>query len=168
MIEIKDMQESVFEACAKISGDALPKESWKIRDFESAGKNPQTILITASSDDRINVDRGMNNALATDCKASDDLLAGYLVSYFAADEAELTSIAVSDDFRRRGIGKSLMQEYYKRLKEKAVQSIYLEVRESNSTAILFYEEEGFESFSKRPHFYDEPVEDAVLMRKYLD
>lgn len=147
MIKIRTMQKGDFEACEKISAEGIPQESWKIRDFEAAAKNPQAMMIVAASANQI---------------------AGYIVSYFAADEAELDSIAVSSAFRRQGIGKSLMQEYYRKLKEKSVNSIYLEVRESNSTAISFYKEEGFESFSKRPHFYEAPVEDAVLMRKIMN
>lgn len=140
------MHEEDFPECALISSLSLKSEAWKERDFGAALKNPQALLLKASYEGK-----------AT----------GYLVSYFALDEAELNSIAVSVDFRRKGIGKALMAVFYKMLKEQNIKSIYLEVREGNSSAISFYKGEGFESFSKRLRFYDDPIEDAVLMRKSI-
>lgn len=165
MIEIRDIVESDFEACAGISVSSLPGEAWKIQDFEAASKNSQAMLLTAWYNRETNRMDAVVNQSETDAKSYE--IAGYLVSYFAADEAELNSIAVSEKFRRCGIGRSLMQEYYRNLIENKVASIYLEVRQSNKGAISFYENEGFVRFSKRPRFYENPAEDAVLMRKSL-
>lgn len=89
-------------------------------------------------------------------------LAGYIGAYMAADEAFVYDIAVFEKYRRKGIGGTLLTElldYYKKYKAK---TISLEVRVSNYAAIGLYESFGFKRICKRPHFYENPVEDAYI------
>ena len=48
-----------------------------------------------------------------------------------------------------------------------MQSIFLEVRESNAVAIAMYEQFGFIKISTRKKYYDSPVEDGLVMQKQL-
>lgn len=89
-----------------------------------------------------------------------------LSGYTAVGEADITSVAVHPDFRRRGLANMLMCRFEELLPDDT-ESIFLEVRESNAGAIALYEKCGFERLSVRRRFYRDPVEDAVVMVKAL-
>lgn len=90
-----------------------------------------------------------------------------LSGYHAAGEGDITSVAVSPEHRRRGLAAALLREF-ERLLPEDTESIFLEVRQSNSAAIELYRKAGFESLSVRKRFYSAPEEDALVMRKMLN
>ena len=94
-------------------------------------------------------------------------VAGYSIVYYVMDEGEIARIAVGNQFRRRGIGCGLLNYTGECCKEKQVERLLLDVRESNETARAFYRKYGFAEDGIRKHFYDKPSEDAVLMSKAL-
>ena len=83
------------------------------------------------------------------------------------DSADLLRVAVDAGSRRRGIGFKLMEAMIDDCKDRNVQSIFLEVRESNAAAIAMYEQFGFIKISTRKKYYDSPVEDGLVMQKQL-
>lgn len=93
----------------------------------------------------------------------DDNIAGFAVYYLTPPECELPDIVVSERYRRRGLGKALLQESMKELKSRGIDTIYLEVRVSNMPARTLYTHIGFEEIGKRKYFYSNPVEDAICM-----
>lgn len=139
---VRDAKINDETALTRIANESLG-EGFSEKDFMSGFNNPQMILL-----------------LLEERKEP----FGYLASTFAADEAELIQIAVDKETRRCGIGKRLLLELINRLKEKEVCSLFLEVRESNAPAISFYESFNFENVGKRPGFYNNPKEDAIIMR----
>ena len=90
-------------------------------------------------------------------------LAGYLIFYYVLDEGEIARIAVDASCRRQGAAGHLIHELKKLCEEKQITKIMLDVRESNMAAIEFYKKHGFTEDGIRKRFYEEPVEDAVLM-----
>lgn len=90
---------------------------------------------------------------------------GYVGSQTVIDEADMMNIAVSDDFRRRGVAKSLILQLVSELKQRGAVSLSLEVRNSNAPAIALYESLGFQQVGKRPNYYRNPKEDALILRK---
>ena len=74
---------------------------------------------------------------------------------------------MEDGYRKMGIASELLDILYDEALERGVTSINLEVRQSNIPAISLYEQEGFEAVGKRPGFYRNPSEDAVLYIKQL-
>lgn len=94
----------------------------------------------------------------------DDIICGYIGSIFVCDEASVTNVAVSPLFRRQGIGEALVSGLILRAKEKGIQSIFLEVRESNIAAQKLYKKCGFDAVSIRKGFYSNPKEDAIIMK----
>mgnify|MGYP002794480372 CR=1 FL=1 len=74
-------------------------------------------------------------------------------------------MAVSDKYRRQGIGKALMQEMEKRGQQLDVSVFFLEVRESNESARALYQKMGYRDIGRRKRFYERPVEDAIVMSK---
>lgn len=94
-------------------------------------------------------------------------LAGFSVTWFAADEAELGDLAVAPAFRRRGVGGVLLDRVLAECVARGTRALYLEVRESNAAARVLYERAGFETVGRRRGYYTTPREDACVMRLLL-
>ena len=90
---------------------------------------------------------------------------GFLVARIIGDEAEILNMAVDKLHRRHGIGSGLLTAAISAAQVQNAQNIYLEVRESNSAAISFYGQHGFEKASERRGYYSRPTENAVVMKK---
>jgi len=99
---------------------------------------------------------------------SDGAIAGYACFMVVGDEAHLTNIAVAKAFRRKSVAKRLLEPILEVVKEKRCEFILLEVRPSNTDAIAFYERLEFKELYKRPRYYRSPVEDALVMVRYLN
>ncbi len=88
---------------------------------------------------------------------------GFAVASLTPPESELETIGIIAEFQRRGVARRLFDEVTKALRLAQVQTIGLEVRASNEAARAFYDSLGFAESSRRPRYYADPVEDAVLM-----
>jgi ribosomal protein S18 acetylase RimI-like enzyme len=64
----------------------------------------------------------------------------------------ITDIAVKEEFRRKGIGRLLINETHKWAKDKAAASVELNVFAFNQEAIDFYEDIGYEIISLRMRY----------------
>ena len=93
---------------------------------------------------------------------------GYVGSQSAMEQADMMNIAVNPDYRRQGIAESLIERLVAELKDKQVSSLTLEVRASNAPAIALYRKLGFSQVGKRPNYYRNPREDALILRKEWD
>lgn len=93
---------------------------------------------------------------------------GYSVTWFAADEAELGDIAVVPELRGFGLGRRMLEEAVAEARKRGARSLFLEVREANRVARQLYHSAGFEVVGVRKQYYNEPVEDAIVMRLDLD
>ena len=123
-----------LEALARIQ-DACPEmASWAVRDY-----------------------------LLYDCVLAEygGRIAGFAAARRLAErENELLNVGVDPDFRRRGIGRRLIAE----LTESYPGTLWLEVRESNEAARNFYKVLGFEEAGRRPGYYRDPDEGAIVMK----
>ena len=88
---------------------------------------------------------------------------GYCGVIIALDEGQITDIAVSGAYRRRGIGMEIVKQMILESAKRGISVLYLEVRESNRAARELYRACGFEECGVRKGFYRRPTEDAVLM-----
>lgn len=95
-----------------------------------------------------------------------DILCGFITGVYLFDTADIYSVAVSSEYRKKGVGKLLLEEFFSALPDE-VKNVCLEVRESNIPAIKLYERFGFERVGLRKNFYQDPRENAVLMTKNL-
>jgi len=89
---------------------------------------------------------------------------GFLVALCLPYEWEVENIAVQQEFRRSGVGSSLVRGLLAEARTAGATSVLLEVRESNPPARLLYEEIGFKLEGRRRDYYRNPVEDALLFR----
>lgn len=89
---------------------------------------------------------------------------GYVGSQSVMGEADMMNLAVQPEYRRKGIGRGLVQTLVHRLSKNGVYSLTLEVRASNETAITLYRNLGFAQVGRRPNYYTNPREDALILR----
>ena len=92
---------------------------------------------------------------------------GYIGSQSVYPESDVMNLAVAPNARKRGIAQALVCELTERLKAQKMQSLTLEVRASNEPAISLYTKLGFAVIGRRPRYYVNPKEDALIMRKEL-
>jgi [ribosomal protein S18]-alanine N-acetyltransferase len=93
---------------------------------------------------------------------------GYAAVWIVLDQAELGDIAVADGWRRRGIGRRLLEATLEAMAERSVRELYLEVRPSNREARALYERYGFEEVGRRKDYYARPREDALVLRRLIE
>ena len=94
-------------------------------------------------------------------------IAGYIVARESAGELHINNVAVRDQFRRRGIGNALLGRILETAKTLNVHVAFLEVRSSNQAAQALYQNQGFTAIARRPDYYSDPREDAVVMSLVL-
>ncbi len=116
---------------------------WEESTFRGLMRRPSTALLVAVLDARV---------------------AGFSVTWFASDGAELGDIAVLPELRRCGIGALLLRESVTLAAGRGARSVRLEVRHGNEEARRLYEKAGFHVAGVRKEYYTEPVEDAIVMR----
>jgi ribosomal protein S18 acetylase RimI-like enzyme len=98
-----------------------------------------------------------------DCRVADvrSCVAGFLViRQVGPGEREILNLAVDPAERRSGIARGLLRDELARAKG----AWFLEVRASNTAAIGLYESAGFVRAGRRPGYYQEPAEEAIVMR----
>ncbi|MAG35479.1 MAG: ribosomal-protein-alanine N-acetyltransferase [Dehalococcoidia bacterium] len=88
---------------------------------------------------------------------------GYAGLWLMVDEAHITTVAVRQTFRGRGLGKVLMLAMMDLARNLGARMVTLEVRESNAVAIKMYDDLGFQQKGVRPRYYTDNGEDAIIM-----
>lgn len=121
-------------------------DPWSTREFDSVLQLVHTIFLVAET-------------------GNTGEIAGYVVAMAVLDEAEILNVAVSPGRRRAGLGGALLDAALSELKGRGAQSVYLEVRVSNTSARSLYASRGFVELSRRKDYYRSPVEDALVMRR---
>ncbi|MBQ7385112.1 MAG: ribosomal protein S18-alanine N-acetyltransferase [Ruminococcus sp.] len=92
---------------------------------------------------------------------------GYVGLSVVFDEGYMGNLAVLEAYRRKGVGKALMQELLNECVKLDLAFATLEVRASNTPAVKLYESLGFTEVGRRKNYYKEPLEDALLLTKFL-
>lgn len=110
----------------------------------------------------------LDNQLSYWLVAEDNgVIAGYVGSQSVLDAADMMNLAVDPDFRQQGVGQALVNGLINHLQQNNVIALLLEVRVSNTPAISLYEKLGFVQVGRRPKYYRNPREDALILRKEL-
>lgn len=95
-----------------------------------------------------------------------DKVAAYLAFEQIADEGSIIEIAVHPEYRRQGIAEKLIRDCID--SRNGLGAVFLEVRESNTAAAELYKKLGFTKLGIRRDYYDEPKENAIIMRKIYE
>ncbi len=96
--------------------------------------------------------------------ADDEDAHAFLIARCEFDEWEIENVVVAAGQRRRGIASQLIAELMRLAGQGRATSVLLEVRESNVAARALYQSLGFAQFARRPHYYQNPPEDALLLK----
>jgi ribosomal-protein-alanine N-acetyltransferase len=88
---------------------------------------------------------------------------GFIGCWLIADEVHISTLAVHPAFRGHGIGRTLLEETLDQSARRGAEIATLEVRVTNATAINLYRKMGFEVVGRRPGYYRDNGEDALLM-----
>lgn len=110
----------------------------------------------------------ISNALAYPLVAKlNQNVVGYSCLWIFLDELQIANIAVTPLFRKKGIGKKIMEKIISYAELNFLKRITLDVRESNKEAINLYNKFGFKTIGKRKNYYRFPVEDSLILEKIL-
>lgn len=142
-MKIVSMDQSHIEQIANLEQRCF-SDPWSARSIESELSNRLSLWLVALDGDTV---------------------AGYIGSQTVLGEADMMNIAVSPEYRRQGVARSLVEALEQRLRAKDTYQLTLEVRVSNAPAIALYEKLGFRQIGKRPNYYSHPKEDAYILRK---
>lgn len=143
---IRAMQVADVERVVEIAGSLLDAPRWPREVYEAAatpGSTPQRIALVAEKP-------GVG-------------VVAFAVASRIRDEADLETIGVAIRWQRKGIGRALLTEVGQALFGLGVGRISLEVRESNAAAQSLYRLHGFVESGRRPSYYIDPKEDAIVM-----
>ena len=89
---------------------------------------------------------------------------GFLIAQNLVDSINILLIATKNEFQKLGIASELILELEKISKEQNINKIWLEVKETNTSAVKFYENQNFKYLTKRKRYYKEG-EDALIYEK---
>ena len=98
----------------------------------------------------------------------DGQIAGFIVARAVGPESEIENVAVAPGFRRQRIARQLVAAVIAQARQEDAAAIYLEVRESNAAARGLYSSFGFVESTRRPAYYRNPPEAAVVYRLALN
>jgi ribosomal-protein-alanine acetyltransferase len=97
-----------------------------------------------------------------------DELQAFLVARLSGAECELENLVVADQHRRRGLASQLLHALIKTARERNLERVLLELRESNQAARALYGKFGFVGNGRRRVYYSDPPEDAILLALALN
>jgi [ribosomal protein S18]-alanine N-acetyltransferase len=98
----------------------------------------------------------------------DERVRGYVIGFSIDEDAEVLNVAVEPGSRGKGLAGQMIDAVLIEMSARGVANAYLEVRESNQAARALYESKEFREIGRRERYYRRPVEDAVVMRRFLE
>lgn len=141
MIHFREMLPEDADAVAEVEKQCFPVP-WSRESFWREASNENTLYLLALNDDEV---------------------IGYAGTWISFEEAQITNVAIVPEYRGNGNGRAMMEELICRVKEKGVTAMTLEVRPSNAVALGLYESLGFKDCGRRPKYYSDNGEDAIIM-----
>ena len=146
-MEIFRMNESHVASVAAIEKECFGREAWSERSVAGELTNKLALWLVALDGDTV---------------------AGYVGSQTVCGETDMMNVAVTASYRRQGIAEKLVNALVEELKAMESHCLTLEVRASNASAQALYEKLGFQQVGRRPKYYQNPREDALILRKEWD
>lgn len=144
-IESEEKREKIIETIGSLEKDIFKESSY-------------------SSSQLLDMSKNLSYDIYIYSEKSFEIL-GYLITYDSLDCYEIMKIGVKNSERKKGIGSKLLKSFLEfnkiKFKEK---DIFLEVRESNISAIDFYKKNGFSQIGVRKGYYSDNNENALIMK----
>lgn len=140
---IRLMQKADLSAISQIE-NLVQTHPWTLKQFEESINSYQSTVIEQQG-----------------------VVVGFCILQPVLDEANLLLMAIHPQQQGKGLGYQLLDQSMALLKNNPLQ-IFLEVRESNLSAIALYEKSGFHQIDMRRNYYpkaDGGKEHAIIMVK---
>ena len=131
---------------SELEKECFKGESWSFGTIASAFENPSYEMLVAEEDGEI---------------------LGYGCTGTTLDTCDLENVLVAEEYRRGGIGKAILNALLDNARERGAEKVFLEVRVSNSAAMLLYLSCGFKGVHARTRYYSDG-EDCLVMVKELN
>lgn len=145
--QVAPLQEAMLDACAEIAATA--PDPWSRAGLASAladnQAHPCFVLLAGSGGPVV----------------------GFACFSLVCNLSDLMLLVIHPQWRRQGAALALLQHSFAVLAAAGCVQCLLEVRASNSGAIALYQRLGFQNMGVRPHMYQNPPEDGLLMAKNL-
>ena len=152
VIALRPAEVSDCDMLSEIHGCAFSR-GWSDTEFESLLVQPGVHALLAYFRDR----------------SARDIPVGFILYRLAADEAEILSVAVMPDHRRRGTGRRLLEEALRHIYREGARNIHLEVEDTNLAAIALYRGVEFRESGRRKGYYargrETPTGALVMLRQ---
>ncbi len=143
---IQNADKSDITILAEIEAECI-QNPWSVNAFISEMEKENSIIIKAVNENGV--------------------ICGFVSADIMLDEVNIYNVAVPQTYRRKGIAKELLS-YLENSTKNITSSYLLEVRESNTPAIMLYHSLGFCDVGIRKNYYQNPCENALLMTKTLE
>lgn len=145
-VTIRVMADSDIDTVTALEGEIFP-DPWPRAAFVEQLKDDTWGAIVAEADGRV---------------------VGYACYLLIHNESHLTNIGVDRPWRRKSVAARLLERILQVITERGCDILLLEVRPSNVEARDFYAKHGFRELYRRPNYYRRPIEDALVMVRYLE
>jgi ribosomal-protein-alanine N-acetyltransferase len=99
---------------------------------------------------------------------SQETIIAYAILRLNFNDLHLLRVAVAPSWRRKGIAVWLLKECFKTAIHMGANIVYLELRQSNISAKNLYLKLGFQIIARRPKYYMDTGENALVMMKFLE
>jgi ribosomal-protein-alanine N-acetyltransferase len=139
------MTEAEIPAIAELE-IAIFSDAWPAASFEEAIDDPLALNLVASL-------------------KGETAICAYLCAQIIIDEVHIHNIAVVPEFRRKGIGRELLEYAEAAGRKKGADCALLEVRVDNAPALAMYGRLGYRHIGRRRRYYRNPVGDALVLLK---
>ena len=128
-------------------------------------ENEQNITISTK---KILEDSFLSNTNKYFVACYDSKLIGYFAIDILVDFIDILSIVVKEEYKRHKVASFLMENIISIANENNIAKLFIEVRKSNIPAKSLYNKFGFEEINIRKNYYNNPIEDAIILFKKLD
>jgi ribosomal-protein-alanine N-acetyltransferase len=146
---LASMDETHIDSLLSIETSSF-KNPWGRRSFldEISNQHSLTYVVTTPSE-------------------SENQVVAYICLRQIIDELHILKLAVKQTYRRKRIAYELLSDCLNAISKKGIKTIFLEVRPSNAAGLNLYRKLGFHVIGKRPKYYLDTGEDAIIMKKLL-
>lgn len=131
---------------SELEKECFKGESWSFGTIATAFDNPAYEMVVAEEDGEI---------------------LGYGCTCTAMENCDLENVLVAEEYRRGGVGRAILNALLDNAKERGAEKVFLEVRVSNSAALMLYLSCGFKGVHARTRYYSDG-EDCLVMVKDIN
>lgn len=148
---LRPLRASDIDRVATLEGELFGRSAWSYAMISMELGAPGRWYVVAEYDSKV--------------RAGGDKVMGYAGLWYDGDVAQVMTVGVSEQARRQGAGRLLMEALIKRAQQLGAHGLLLEVAVNNTAAITLYESFGFETISVRKRYYQPENVDAYVMRR---